>query len=485
MRNTTALALILLLSACPAVCTAGDSRPDGWIPLFDGKSLSGWKAGGNAGSFAVREGMIVCDGPAAHLFYVGDVEDADFKDFELKAAAMTTPGADSGISFHTEYRKSGAPTKGYEAQINNSQAGPGDDRELKRTGSLCGVRNQYKSIVSDKRWFTMHIIVAGKRIRILVDGTPVVDYTEPQKPVRSGPYQQRRLSRGTFALECRGPGRKVLFKDIRVRPLPDGASVPPADRPVVDECYAQIIKLNMADFPLVDFHVHLKGGLTLEEALANARKTGINYGIAPNCGLGFPITNDEGIYKFLQQMQAKPAFLGMQAEGREWVNLFSKEAIARFDYVFTDALTFTDDKGKRTRLWIRSEVEIDDKEAFMDMYVERILAILNNEPIDVFVNATFLPASIAAEYDRLWTEQRMKKVIDAAVRNGVAIEINAGTRIPSPKFIKLAKRAGVKFTFGTNNGGRRLGRLEYCLEMIDKCGLTPKDMFMPKPKAAR
>jgi histidinol phosphatase-like PHP family hydrolase len=45
----------------------------------------------------------------------------------------------------------------------------------------------------------------------------------------------------------------------------------------------------------------------------------------------------------------------------------------------------------------------------------------------------------------------------------------------------MAKNAGVKFTFGTNNTGKELGRLEYCLKMIEECCLTPDDIFMPKP----
>ena len=38
-------------------------------------------------------------------------------------------------------------------------------------------------------------------------------------------------------------------------------------------------------------------------------------------------------------------FIGMQAEGREWVRLFSPATVARFDYVFTDAMTLTDGRG--------------------------------------------------------------------------------------------------------------------------------------------
>jgi len=247
----------------------------------------------------------------------------------------------------------------------------------------------------------------------------------------------------------------------------------------VDPTADAIARLRQEGFPLIDLHVHLKGGLTLDEAVANSRRTGIRYGIAVNCGVGFPVTDDAGVHAFVDSVQGAPVYVGMQAEGREWVSMFSKEAIARFDYVFTDAMTFTDDQGRRTRLWIPAEVHIDDPQAFMETYVDRILGILNREPIDIYVNPTFLPAKIAERYDELWTPPRMDKVIEAAERNDVAIEINARYRLPSVAFIKRAKRAGVKFTFGTNNSDKRLGRLEYCLEMIDACHLTADDMFVP------
>jgi histidinol phosphatase-like PHP family hydrolase len=79
----------------------------------------------------------------------------------------------------------------------------------------------------------------------------------------------------------------------------------------------------------------------------------------------------------------------------------------------------------------------------------------------------------------------MDKVIRAAVKNDVAIEINARYRIPSMAFIKRAKEAGAKFSFGTNNGGRELGHLEYCRRMARECGLTIKDMFSPRPDGSK
>jgi hypothetical protein len=479
--------ILLLYCAAASSLAVGQIPPDtdGWISLFDGRSLKDWRASEHSHSFKVVDGQIVVDGPRAHLFYIGRQPRADFKNFELTADVMTRPGANSGIYFHTQYQQSGWPGKGFEVQINNTHKGDADYRELKKTGSLYGVRNQYKSLVKDNEWFTIYLKVLGRRVQIRVDGTLLVDYIEPQVPFQEGESRGRVLSHGTFALQCHDPGSRVFFGNIRVRPLPDLLAAEAVAQPILDEKDIEILRLQRDNFPVIDFHVHLKGGVTLEEALAVSRRIGIYYGIAPNCGVGFPINNDAGIQEFLNSLVGQPAFIGMQAEGREWVKLFSKEAVARFDYVFTDAMTFTDDRGKRIRLWINDEVEIADKQAFMDMYVDRILSVLNNEPIDLYVNPTFLPEVITKEYDQLWTPERMQKVIEAAKRNDVAIEINTRYRIPSPVFIKRAKAAGIKFSLGTNNADRDLGRLDYCLDMVKQCGLTWKDMFMPKPEGQK
>ena len=295
---------------------------------------------------------------------------------------------------------------------------------------------------------------------------------EPDPPVTWSDIPGCVLDRGTFALQCHGPNSQVFFRNIFIHPLPDGLPMPAVEPPVVDDVYRKLLWMNAHNFPVVDYHVHLKGGLTLDEALRESRRLGIMYGIAVNCGLGFPTTSDAAAEEFLRSMKGQPVFAAMQGEGREWVSLFSKQTIAKFDYVFTDAMTFTDDRGKRMRLWINDEVgEISDPEQFMEMYVDRILKVLNQEPIDIYVNPTFLPEVIAGDYDRLWTDRRMQKVIDAAKGNDVAIEINNRYRLPSPAFIKAAKKAGVKFSFGTNNGDRNLGRLEYCVEMVNQCGL--------------
>jgi len=230
-----------------------------------------------------------------------------------------------------------------------------------------------------------------------------------------------------------------------------------------------------------DYHVHVKGDLTLDDALRRSREDHITYGIAVNGGLGFPVANDAGLEPFLAEMRGKPVFTAFQAEGREWIRLFSRQALARFDYVFTDSMTWTDDNGQRMRLWIPEEVgTISDTQKFMDTLVDRATRILAEEPIDLYVNPTYIPDQLAPQYDKLWTPARMKRIVDGLAASGIGMEINNRRRIPSAAFIRLAKQAGVKFACGTNNAGAAdLGRNEYCIEMIRECGLGVENFWIP------
>jgi len=242
----------------------------------------------------------------------------------------------------------------------------------------------------------------------------------------------------------------------------------------------KIDSLQQAGYEIIDLHAHLKGGLTMDQLLKHSQRTGIKYGVAANCGVGFPIQNNSALSVYYHSVKNFPVYHAMQAEGREWINLFSPDTIALFDYVFTDAMTFYDAKGRRTRLWIKDEVFIENVDSFMNYYVSQIVEILNNEPFNIYVNPTYLPEIIMDRYDELWTVERMQQVINALKENNIALEINSRFRIPSADFIKRAKQKGVKFTLGTNNGNSDLGYLEYSLQIIDECGLAPDDFWKPK-----
>ena len=83
------------------------------------------------------------------------------------------------------------------------------------------------------------------------------------------------------------------------------------------------------------------------------------------------------------------------------------------------------------------------------------------------------------DYDRYWTDARVDRVLDVLEKYNIALEINPRYLIPSFDIIRKAKARGIKFTFGTNNVDADFGRLEYAVEAIDACGLTPDVIWVP------
>jgi hypothetical protein len=196
-----------------AFCNVKNADDKGWVSLFDGKTLNGWKVGANATTFAVENGAIAVNGDAAHLFYNGQLQQHSFKNFELKVDVMTMPGSNSGIYFHTTFQESNWPSKGYEVQVNNTHT------DWRRTGSLYAIQDVKEVYAKDEKWFTEHITVKGKRITVHINNKLVMDYTEPDNVQREEGMKDRLLSQGTFALQGHDPKSKVLFKNIRVKVL--------------------------------------------------------------------------------------------------------------------------------------------------------------------------------------------------------------------------------------------------------------------------
>ena len=232
------------LMAATHPLTAGTPPPEaGFVSLFDGKTFEGWKVGENANTFQVREGMIVMDYPAtnrgpAHLFYAGNVNGHDFKNFDLRVDVMTFPGANSGIYFHTEYQEANWPKRGIECQVDNSHS------DWRRTGSLWGIRNitwgpemppannqEMVTVlpeppVTDNVWYTQEVIYQNGLVTVKLDGKTMFEYRIPDAGVEHTlATKMTWLPRGTFALQGHPPmpghGSKACFKNIRVKVLPD------------------------------------------------------------------------------------------------------------------------------------------------------------------------------------------------------------------------------------------------------------------------
>lgn len=215
------LSLITLLALSSAALAE-----DGWVSMFNGKDLSGWKSNvatedkpeEKANVFAVENGELKVHGGRAHIFYVGPDGNAKFKNFEFKAKVKTTPGSNSGLYIHTTPEDKGWPSKGYECQVNATHT------DRKKTGGLYAVADVLDNAPNkDDEWFDYNIKVEGKKITITINGKVTTEWTEPADwdPTKSlKGMDGRKLSEGTIAIQGHDPKSVIYYKDLFIKALP-------------------------------------------------------------------------------------------------------------------------------------------------------------------------------------------------------------------------------------------------------------------------
>ena len=261
---------------------------------------------------------------------------------------------------------------------------------------------------------------------------------------------------------------------------------------IIGEEKSKLAKALDSPDPPEDLHVHLDNS-TIGKVLELSIQRGVVFGIVEHAGTkenDYPVvlSNDDELKRYLQMLQNKPVYRGVQAEWIDWSSCFSKEILAQLDFVLMDAMTFPGKDGRRVKLWekdVESRVEMSDRQDFMDRYVDWYVGIIEKQPIDILGNCSWLPAPLAGDYEAYWTPQRIRKVANAAREHHVALEINSRLKLPKRYFLEIAKAAGAKFSFGSNGRYPEMGKLEYSLKMARELHLRKEDIFTPAARKAR
>jgi len=189
-------ALAVLWISAPAQ-TAPQGK-DGWIRMFDGKTLNGWKANGNPDSWKVVDGILTGDGPASHLFWM----ERECENCEFRAEVRLNHSGNSGMYIRTAFGP-GFP-KGYEAQVENTSPDP------QKTGSLYGFSKVTEQLIQDDTWWTQDVTAIGNHIVIKINDKVVTDYVD----------QKNTYTKGYLALQQHNLGSVVQYRNLVMRPLP-------------------------------------------------------------------------------------------------------------------------------------------------------------------------------------------------------------------------------------------------------------------------
>ncbi len=219
-RNSRPLGLlpVLLALLLPAPVRAAD---DGFVPLFDGRSLAGWVQRGGKAKYAVEDGAIVGSSvPNTTNSFL--CTEKTFADFILELEFKVDPALNSGVQIRSESRKDyrNGVVHGYQVEIDpSSRAWTGGIYDESRRGWLCDLKQNEpaRKAFKQNQWNHFRVECRGDSIKTWLNGVPAADLKDSKTPRGFIALQVHGVGGRTEPLEVRW--RNIRFKELR-QPAP-------------------------------------------------------------------------------------------------------------------------------------------------------------------------------------------------------------------------------------------------------------------------
>jgi hypothetical protein len=183
----------------------------GFVPLFNGKDLTGWKTHPDArAKWAVESGYLTASGPVGHLF----TERSDYENFIFRIEARINDGGNGGQYFRAAFGP-GFP-RGYEAQINATHRDPIKTGSLYPGFDAAMTQGQRDRLIIKEaphkanEWFTQEVTAVGNHMTIKVNGKTTVDYVDATNAYR----------KGHLVLQHHDVGSRLEVRKVEVKELP-------------------------------------------------------------------------------------------------------------------------------------------------------------------------------------------------------------------------------------------------------------------------
>jgi len=222
-RAAAALAVTTAALLGATVMHAAQS-PGGWRPLFDGRSLAGWRGFKTttppAGWQAV-DGALTRTGPGGDLMTV-----EEFGDFELELEWKVGPAGNSGIMFRVATTAERPWETGPEMQVLDNATHADGRNPLTSAGSNYAVHAPVKDVTRPVgEWNAVRLVVRGAHVEHWMNGVKLLEYElwspDWEARVKASKFGSMpgygRAKRGHLVLQDHGD--VVAFRNLRIRTL--------------------------------------------------------------------------------------------------------------------------------------------------------------------------------------------------------------------------------------------------------------------------
>jgi len=202
----------------PAEALAPRPDAEGFIPLFNGKDLTGWV--GSTQGYVVENGVLVCLPEGGGLLRTEE----QYGDFAFRFEFRLTPNANNGVGIR--FTEGNPAYSGMEIQILDDSGDQYQNLQpYQYHGSIYGVvpceRGHQKPV---GEWNSEEIIADGRRVTVLLNGVKIVDadLDKASTPETMDHQPHPGLKNAKGYIGFLGHGSRVEFRNIRIKELRPG-----------------------------------------------------------------------------------------------------------------------------------------------------------------------------------------------------------------------------------------------------------------------
>ncbi|MGE3806350.1 MAG: DUF1080 domain-containing protein [Gemmataceae bacterium] len=241
---------LLLLTSLMALADEPGQPPEGFVAIFNGRDLTGWK--GDPNDWKVEAGSLTgtADGKLKHNRFIV-WQDGKPKNFELRVKVKVSPGGNSGLQYRsTERPDLGAwVVVGYQCDVVSNRADyngmlyeergrrilahAGEKVIIDKDGQPWVIEQLPLKEFKPGAWHDYRVLVEGNHHRHWIDGHQTVDVVDLDA-------RNRKLE-GVLGFQVHvGPAMTIQYRDIFLKKLPDdlpllSPEIPESARKVVPQ----------------------------------------------------------------------------------------------------------------------------------------------------------------------------------------------------------------------------------------------------------
>jgi hypothetical protein len=202
---------------CLGLALVAAADDEGFVPLFDGKTLNGWI--GATDGYAVEDGKLVCVQSKGGNLYT----EKEYANFVLRFEFKLPTNANNGIALRAP-KTGDSAYQGMESQILDDTGDQYKDlHEYQYHGSIYGILPAKRGALNPVgEWNTEEITLDGRKVKVVLNGKTIVegDLDEASTPKTLDGKDHPGVKRTSGHLGFLGHGSQVEFRNIRVKELP-------------------------------------------------------------------------------------------------------------------------------------------------------------------------------------------------------------------------------------------------------------------------